>query len=313
VRLQLGTGDSALVTRHRGYELVVEEDDLDANVFERLAESGRRSLADADPEAAVALLSEALALWRGPAMADVPPAPAVTTEASRLEQCRLSALETWLGALLDLGRHEDAVDEAYRLANEHPLRERLWAQAMLALYRCGRRAEALDAYQRARSVLVAELGLEPGPELRDLQQAILAEDTRLASPAPIGGTTPVRAVAPAQLPADVASFTGREEHLGHPRRIATGRAGSTSDRGDLHRRGCRRGGQDGAGGALGAPRARPVLGRSAVRQPARLCARAGAAPDRRRGAVPVGVGGSGGAHPGRPGGGRRGVPQHPVR
>src|SRR6266540_3212042 len=282
VRLQLGTGDSALVTRHRGYELVVEEDDLDANVFERLAESGRRSLADADPEAAVALLSEALALWRGPAMADVPPAPAVTTEASRLEQCRLSALETWLGA-------------------------------MLALYRCGRRAEALDAYQRARSVLVAELGLEPGPELRDLQQAILAEDTRLASPAPIGGTTPVRAVAPAQLPADVASFTGREEHLGHPRRIATGRAGSTSDRGDLHRRGCRRGGQDGAGGALGAPRARPVLGRSAVRQPARLCARAGAAPDRRRGAVPVGVGGSGGAHPGRPGGGRRGVPQHPVR
>lgn len=213
LRRLLGPGAGGpLVTRGRGYELAVRDGDLDVEVFERLVESGRRSLADGGMEAAVARLSEALALWDGPALADVPPTPTVAAQVTRLEQSRLDALEERLGALLELGRHAEAVGELGRLVDEHPLRERLWARFMLALHRCGRRAEALMAYQRARQMLVAELGVEPGPELRRMQKAILDDAPDLAGPVQLGFPT-VRQVPPAQLPAGVTGFTGRGAYL----------------------------------------------------------------------------------------------------
>jgi DNA-binding SARP family transcriptional activator len=209
MRLRRLIGDGVLLTRRHGYELVVGRDDVDAAVFERLVASGRDALAGGRPDAAAARLSEALALWRGPALADVPASASLTAWAAHLEQVRLAVVEDHMAALLELDRHSEVVDDLHRLVGEHPLRERLWAQLMLALHRCGRRAEALDAYQRARRVMVAELGLEPGPQLRELQETVLAEDraeARASQPA-------LPWVVPAQLPADVPGFTGRDDQL----------------------------------------------------------------------------------------------------
>jgi DNA-binding SARP family transcriptional activator len=214
-RLLGGGPGSPLVTRGRGYELVAEDGDIDARVFSGLVTSARQALAGGHPETAAAKLSQGLALWRGPALADVPARLAVTAEAERLGQLRLAAVEDWLGVQLELGAHAEVVDEAQRLVAEHPLRERLWARLMLAQYRCGRRAEALDAYLRARRVLVEELGLEPGPELHELQRAVLAGQPELLAPAHQGAVAiaaPARVV-PAQLPAEVAAFSGRQAAL----------------------------------------------------------------------------------------------------
>jgi DNA-binding SARP family transcriptional activator len=177
----------------------------------------RRLLGDGPggrPATAAAELSQGLALWRGPALADVPASPAVTAEAERLGQLRLAALEDWLGVQLELGRHADMVDEAQRLVAEHPLRERLWARLMLAQYRCGRRTEALAAYQRARRVLVDELGLEPGPELRELQRAVLdGQSELLAAHRGAAVVTAQTQMVPAQLPAEATAFSGRQAAL----------------------------------------------------------------------------------------------------
>jgi len=197
--------ESRLLTRGRGYVLEVADGELDSRVFDRLVEEGQHSLLRGQPAAGVELLAEALSLWRGPAMHDVPETPAIRIEAERLEQRRLTALEARLGAELELGRHTEVVDELARLVGEHPLRERLRGHLMLSLYRCGRRAEALDIYRRGRVELVAELGMEPGPELRELERAILADEVR-----PAGQT--IR-VTPAQLPAGIADFTGRAAQL----------------------------------------------------------------------------------------------------
>jgi DNA-binding SARP family transcriptional activator len=213
LRRVLGKGaECPVVTRPHGYELLVEDGQLDVELFDGLVESGRRHLADGRLPAAVAQLSEALQLWRGPALADVPPTPTVASEAARLEQRRLAVLDERLGAQLGLGRHADVVDELHRLVEEHPLRERSAAQFMLALYRCGRRAEALEAYRRIRTLLVTELRQEPGPELKALQQSVLVDDKHLAPPPRPAGPM-VSRVVPAQLPPDVAGFTGRAEHL----------------------------------------------------------------------------------------------------
>ncbi|WBB61228.1 BTAD domain-containing putative transcriptional regulator [Streptomyces sp. WMMC500] len=220
LRRLLGGAEASRLTSHdRGYRLVVEEPDLDARVFEQLAESGKRSLADGDPDAAATRLNEALALWRGPALDDVPASRTVAAEAARLEQCRLDAVDARLGTDLALGRHADVVGELRRLVGEHPLREDLRAQFMLALYRCGRRAEALEVYRGGRRLLVDELGMEPGPRLRELEQAMLSDDPRLAAPArePAAGATATAGargrVALRQAPADVAGFTGRDAEL----------------------------------------------------------------------------------------------------
>jgi len=196
-----------LVTRAGGYELMVDADDVDAMVFERLAADARRELDEGRLELGADRLKKALALWRGPVFADVPATASLVACAAALDQARLAAEEDWAGALLDLDRHEHALGELPRMVEEYPLREVRWVLLMRALHGQGRRAEALDAYRRARRVLREELGLEPGGDLRALQQAVLTDADRVTPP-------PSTATArPAQLPAQVSAFTGRVRAL----------------------------------------------------------------------------------------------------
>ena len=176
--LQKLVGADVLVTRAPGYLLAVEAGALDLAQFERLVGEGRAALGEGDPGRAAVRLREALALWRGPALANLVSAPFVPGEASRLEELRLSAVCDRIEADLALGQ-DDVVPELEALVAEHPLHERLRRQHMLALYRAGRQAEALAAYQAARRALVDELGIEPRREVRALEQAILRQDPAL--------------------------------------------------------------------------------------------------------------------------------------
>jgi DNA-binding SARP family transcriptional activator/WD40 repeat protein/energy-coupling factor transporter ATP-binding protein EcfA2 len=168
-----------LQTRGRGYALRVEDGELDVDRFERLVREGGEALERQRPADAAARLREALALWRGPPLADVAYESFAQPEIARLEEERTAALERRIDADLALGRHADLVAELEALVAQHPLRERLRGQRMLALYRCGRQAEALEAYREARRLLIEEVGVEPGPELRGLQEAVLRQDVSL--------------------------------------------------------------------------------------------------------------------------------------
>jgi DNA-binding SARP family transcriptional activator len=172
LRKALGAGGSLLVTRAPGYAIQLGRDQLDLHRFERLVceADGAESVVAAEK------LREALALWRGPALADFSYASFAQAAIGRLEELRLAALERRIEADLALGRHALLVGELEELVSEHPLRERLRGQLMLALYRSGRHAEALEAYQRARRMLVDELGIEPSPALQELETAILRQD-----------------------------------------------------------------------------------------------------------------------------------------
>jgi DNA-binding SARP family transcriptional activator len=167
--------------RHRagGYVLDLRPGELDLERFERLAEEGRRALADDDAGRAQGLLREALSLWRGPPLAEFAFESFAQRQIARLEELRLAALEQRMEADLVRGRHAELVGELEALVAEHPLRERLRSQLMLALYRSGRQAEALEAYQEARRVFVEELGIEPDRSLRELEKAILQQDRGL--------------------------------------------------------------------------------------------------------------------------------------
>jgi DNA-binding SARP family transcriptional activator len=177
-RLRKELGPDVLVTKESGYLLVVDPDALDVRRFETLVAEAEALEA---PERR-AKLDEALSLWRGRALGDLLDEHALAVESSRLEGLRLSALEHRIDADLELGLHEQAVPELEALIVEHPLREHLRALLILALYRCGRQAEALDAYRETRRMLVEELGIEPGSELRELEKAILCQDPALAVP-----------------------------------------------------------------------------------------------------------------------------------
>jgi DNA-binding SARP family transcriptional activator len=168
-----------LVTRAPGYALEFEPERLDLHRFERLVGNGSADLAAGRADAASETLREALALWRGPALADFAFEQFAQAAILRLDELRLSALEERIDADLALGRHGGLVGELEALAVQHPLRERVHGQLMLALYRSGRQAEALDAYQRARRALVDELGIEPGQPLQALERAILQQDPTL--------------------------------------------------------------------------------------------------------------------------------------
>ena len=168
-----------LVTRPPGYLLRVRPGELDALRFEHLAAEGNAALADGDAVTAARRLDEALRLWRGAALADMDSVPFARAEASRLEEERLATLESRAEALLACGRHRDLIAELETLTTAHPLRERFWQQRMLALYRAGRQADALRAYRELREILVAELAIEPGLELRDLHARILRQDPGL--------------------------------------------------------------------------------------------------------------------------------------
>jgi YVTN family beta-propeller protein len=168
-----------LQTRGHGYAIRVEDRELDVDRFEQLVEEGGRALERGRAAEAAARLREALALWRGPALADVAYEAFAQGEIARLEERRTSALEQRIDADLALGRHADLVAELEALVAQHPLRERVRAQLMVALYRCGRQADALAAYGDARRALIDELGVEPGPALRELQAAILRQEPEL--------------------------------------------------------------------------------------------------------------------------------------
>ena len=179
-QLRRTLGSDAIVTRAPGYALVIAEDDLDTRRFERLAADGRRGL-ESDPHAAAQTLREALGLWRGPALADFAYEEFAQREIARLEDLRLGAVEDRIDADLAVGGGGELVAELEPLVSANPLRERLRGQLMLALYRSGRQAEALEVYRQGRAALSEELGLEPSAGLRELEQAILNQDPALGT------------------------------------------------------------------------------------------------------------------------------------
>ena len=185
-RLRKTLGDGRVSRRAPGYVLQVMPDELDLDRFERLLALGREHLAGGDAGEAARDFRAALALWRGPALADLRFEPCAVAEADRLEELRLQALEYRIEADLALGAGSELVPELKALVREHPFRERPLGPLMLALYRAGRQAEALAAYQAGRRRLAEELGLEPGPALRELQRKILEHDPSLAPPREAG-------------------------------------------------------------------------------------------------------------------------------
>ena len=180
-RLRKALGPELLARREWGYVLRAEPDSIDLHRFERL-------VAAAEPLPArerSAKLAEALQLWRGPALSDLAAEPGLQTEIARLDELRLTTLERRIDADLEAGRNAELVGEIETLIAAHPLREHLRWQLILALYRAGRQAEALEVYRETRRVLTEELGLEPSPELRELEKAILRQDPAIAATAKV--------------------------------------------------------------------------------------------------------------------------------
>jgi predicted ATPase/DNA-binding SARP family transcriptional activator/tetratricopeptide (TPR) repeat protein len=248
LRRALGDGSAAVITQPPGYRITLGHSELDADRFAQLVAAAQGDLAAGRPEAAAAGLREALGLWRGPALSDVADFAFAQADAARLEEARMAAVEDRVEADLACGRHASLVSELDGLVAGQPLRERLCGQRMLALYRCGRQADALQAYQDLRGRLDDELGIDPTPALQRLHQAILRQepvldwraagdraardaqgaggqrDGGLAADAVPGGPAdaaaaeqPGRAAAagppPARLPAETTSFIGRESEL----------------------------------------------------------------------------------------------------
>jgi DNA-binding SARP family transcriptional activator len=256
-RLRRLIGDAEgrrLVTRAPGYLIVLDPEDLDTQRFAARAAEGRTELSGGNAERAAELLSEALALWRGGALADVPSSAMVSAEVDRLEESRLEAQVLRIEADLACGRSAEVVAEVQRLIVDHPIREELWGQLIRALRSSGRQAEALEAYANARNAISGELGVEPGAELQELYRQMLAVDVAgpgapEASPRPAPdspdspdsppaapgadlGDTADAFAAPlppvAQLPADIPDFTGRAGHVARLRTVLSGSARSDS-------------------------------------------------------------------------------------
>jgi DNA-binding SARP family transcriptional activator/tetratricopeptide (TPR) repeat protein len=202
-----------LVTRPPGYLLQAGEDEVDVLRFRRLCGDGGAALREEAWDRADGLLSEALGLWRGALLADIP-SESLRRDEAHLEELRLQAQEGQIDAAMNLGRHAELVPRLQSLKARHPLREGLHGQLMLALYRSGRQAEALAAYRHARDVLVADLGVEPGPSLQDLQQRMLSADPALSVPGSARSGKPVpQPVTPRELPSAAPGFTGRRAEL----------------------------------------------------------------------------------------------------
>jgi predicted ATPase/DNA-binding SARP family transcriptional activator len=220
-------GPERIAREGPGYRVCLEPGELDLERFALLAERGRSELTRGDADGAASSFREALELWRGPAYEDVRYEAFAQAEVARLEELRLVALEDRIEADLALGRHRDLVSELEALVSEHAIRERLCGQLMLALYRSDRQAAALESFQRARRAMRDELGLEPGPALQELQQAILRHD-------------PALAVEPSELRA--------RRHLPAPETPLVGRAAELAELAELLRGGSRLVTLTGAGG-----------------------------------------------------------------
>ncbi|GAA3375563.1 BTAD domain-containing putative transcriptional regulator [Streptomyces sannanensis] len=203
--------DDILVTSHPGYMLFTGEHRIDAVEFEESAAGGREAARRGRLEEACALFEESLGMWRGPALEGIT-AERVETEAARLDEMRLSVYEEYIGLRLELGHHRDLVGELSAFIREHPLREQARAHLMLAQYRSGRRAEALETYRDGQRLLAEELGIDPGPALQELHEAILVDSPKLNRPADSVILAPMPTV-PAQIPSNGASFTGRRREL----------------------------------------------------------------------------------------------------
>ncbi len=201
-----GLRGSPISTEPTGYTLHVPAGQLDAQVFQQQVTRARHTAASGLRGQAAEQLRTALALWRGPVLTGIA-GDSFGTATTGLNEQRLAVLEECIGHELAAGMSHELVGELTELVAEHPLRESLRAHLMLALYRASRRTDALEVYRDGRRVLVEELGLEPGPELQRLHQAILGGDEQLVT------GEPARRAAPGQLPADVTSFTGRADHL----------------------------------------------------------------------------------------------------
>ncbi|WP_165494969.1 AfsR/SARP family transcriptional regulator [Actinomadura roseirufa] len=224
LRQALGT-DDRIARIAPGYALTVNPGELDAHRFVDLVEQARKSTESADVLTANTTLREALGLWRGSAYEGLGECAPLREEAVRLDELRLAAIEERISTDLDLGRHDELVPELRVLTAEHPFREQFRAGLMLALCRSGRQADALQVYRDTRQVLDEELGIEPGPRLRHLEQAILANDPSLYAPVraaatgglPVPGSSAAGGVrawsAPQHLPLDVSGFSGRADEL----------------------------------------------------------------------------------------------------
>jgi predicted ATPase/DNA-binding SARP family transcriptional activator len=207
-------GRAAIETVPSGYRVQIAQASLDCVRFEQLLREGREAQASGNAQLAVAILTRALALWRGPALVDVAYDNFAVTEAARLEELRLDCAEERLAARLALGDHEDVLAESARLSAEHPHRERLRGVYMVALYRAGRQVEALEVFRDARKSLLDELGLEPGDDLRAVELAILRQDPLLAPRAsPPQGS-------PLEVPTAVTPLIGRGRELRELRTLA---------------------------------------------------------------------------------------------
>jgi DNA-binding SARP family transcriptional activator/tetratricopeptide (TPR) repeat protein len=229
LRRRLGPRAAArIVTRAPGYVIEITADELDASRFEELTRQAGAAVRAGQWARASGTAAEALGLWRGAPLADVPSQLLRDQWVPHLEQLRVQALDWRIEGDLHDGRHGQLIPELRDLTARHPLRENFHSQLMLALYRCGRQAEALAEYERARDVLVAELGIEPGPGLRDLHQRILSADpalivTELPSPAAAEGES--KSAVPRELPAAVPGFTGRSAELRELSRLLDPRGG----------------------------------------------------------------------------------------
>ena len=209
-------GHDAVLTQAPGYRLAVPREAVDANRFEQLVTAARA----VEPATRARQLREALALWRGTALAGLEDHDFARFESSRLDELRLLALEEWADAELELGRHAALVGELEQVVALHPLRERPRGQLMLALYRCGRQAEALEVYRAARLTLAEELGLDPAPELQELERKILRQDPGLAAPAAVDEAAPAEEAAERLLVTVLAAAPpGAEDPEEHRRRL----------------------------------------------------------------------------------------------
>ncbi|HEY6309507.1 MAG TPA: BTAD domain-containing putative transcriptional regulator [Streptosporangiaceae bacterium] len=210
------SGEAIISTSAHGYVMKVEEGQLDAQRFEQLVAEARAARDSGQLDQAVASYRDALRLWRGPALDGIE-SQLIRAAASRLDELRITTNEDRLKLELDLGRHHELIGELTQLIEEFPLRERLRGQLILALYRCDRTAEALQAYRQARRTMVDELGIEPSYRLRQLEHAILTSDPALDPPAEPVRIQPMKQQVPSLLPADIADFTGRTEEIGQIR------------------------------------------------------------------------------------------------
>lgn len=208
-RLRRALGAGAVDSVEGGYRLAAAPDDVDLHRFERLTGEGQRALADGDPEKAATVLDDALALWHGPALADLPDR---TAEAARCAARRLDALRARHGAALALGQAAQSLPELTALCDTHPLDEPLQALRLRALRDTGRTAEALAAYDEVRRLLADRLGSDPGPELRSLHARLLTPEAAPRT-APAGPAAPAAPPAPGNLPARLTSFVGREADI----------------------------------------------------------------------------------------------------